>query len=304
MGVAILILAVFHINYHESEGILAHLAHTGEIGVEFFILLSAIGMSFSLHKNPDAKTFYCKRLIRILPAYTIVGLAYEILCFKSLSIALPRFFLISAFWGDRCWWFVSFILLCYLLSPLLYPKALSTRNLLLYTILSLGSIALALILPQQGIMLYRFPTFLLGLILGRMILDHKELNAQFTLTLCCITIIILVWLLTHITPEPYIWICYLLITLPFCLLVAKLFDVCHQAVTRCFAFVGSISFEFYLLHVYFVLKSIHKNWGNGFWQDTASIPITILLAYFLHILLERLILKVKSLIKQPQQYIN
>lgn len=67
MGLSILAVMFFHF------GIEMPLLHTislyGWIGVDMFIFLSAIGLCFSLEKNPCITDYYKRRLLRILPTW-------------------------------------------------------------------------------------------------------------------------------------------------------------------------------------------------------------------------------------------
>ena len=83
MGVSALLIAFFHCySYKFSSGwlgdILLFMRKTGNIGVDIFLILSAIGLYFSFSKDDNLIKFYKKRVIRILPSFFIVGSIYYI----------------------------------------------------------------------------------------------------------------------------------------------------------------------------------------------------------------------------------
>ena len=121
MGVAI----IFIMASHTLGGYAAY----GIIGVEWFLVLSAIGQFYSLKNNSNLLCYYKKRLVRILPAYLIVAIPYFLInTSSSVSEFLIRISSLNlALWGEKYFWFVSLILICYLLA-LLYFKVIDSRR--------------------------------------------------------------------------------------------------------------------------------------------------------------------------------
>ena len=77
MGVAIVFIMATH-----SIG---RFALYGNIGVEWFLIVSAIGQFYSLSKDQHLGHYYKRRFTRILPTYLIVAIPF----FKTLSFGLP-----------------------------------------------------------------------------------------------------------------------------------------------------------------------------------------------------------------------
>jgi peptidoglycan/LPS O-acetylase OafA/YrhL len=106
-------------------------------GVHVFIILSGLGLGFSCFKRPQApewKSWYRRRLRRILPVYwlavwlsTIILLLFDLHSVKHTLVRklLDTFLLTNVFEDFRggatgAFWFVPFIIGAYLLFPLLY----------------------------------------------------------------------------------------------------------------------------------------------------------------------------------------
>ena len=135
-GCAMIGIVIFHL----CEDIIRHCAKNssrykfaklyeiliGSSGVEIFIILSGVGLCFALHKNGNIRQFYRKRLIRIIPGYIICG---SVLCMvrdlvlnkEAVSDVLKDFFFVTFFTkGIRTLWFVLFIIIMYLVYPVLF----------------------------------------------------------------------------------------------------------------------------------------------------------------------------------------
>lgn len=112
MGFAIILIMLFHL------GVLPF----GECGVDIFLFLSGFSMYHSLSRNDNMLKFYRKRLLRILPAYLIIAIPFFILKTCTIEDFLLKITnLCIVFQGEMGgWWFITMILLCYLLAPLMY----------------------------------------------------------------------------------------------------------------------------------------------------------------------------------------
>ena len=79
MGVAILMIMFFHIEkFHAvsehpliSQSILYQFIQNGNSGVDVFVFLSGMGIYFAWSKRPELLSFYRKRVLRLLPTYSL-----------------------------------------------------------------------------------------------------------------------------------------------------------------------------------------------------------------------------------------
>lgn len=147
------------------------------IGVDVFLFLSGMGLFYSLKKNFNIKSFYYNRLKRLLVPYLILALVYWIyvdLIYKDTGIMqfIGDIFLIT-FWteGNTHFWYVAFIILCYLCYPLLFKafsdeKKANIRFILISCVYVVILIAVSVIFPEwysdTEIAVTRFWVFLFG----------------------------------------------------------------------------------------------------------------------------------------------
>ena len=106
----------------------------GSSGVDVFCLLSGFGLFYSLEKNPKLSQYYKKRVIRVYIPFlliTIPGYLFFLkISIKKCLIKWTTLYLWVS--GNDGTWFVSFIIVMYLLSPIIYKfyKSSSTRKLI------------------------------------------------------------------------------------------------------------------------------------------------------------------------------
>lgn len=138
MGIAILYVFLFHTVTDWTPEWIYKVTSNGDNGVDIFIFLSALGLSYSMSKNGNVVEFYKRRLLRIFPTYwasiTIIFLAVIIIIkfFKAPDGYLPYphnlweaftayttigYWIHEALWYD---WYIPAIVLLYLLFPLLF----------------------------------------------------------------------------------------------------------------------------------------------------------------------------------------
>ena len=159
------------------------------VGVEMFLFLSGMGLFFSMKKNDNIKQFYSKRFKRILIPYTILGAMFwvirDVVILHSGGLRFIHDFILISFWtnGRRTFWFISFILIMYLIFPLLF-KLLDTKVnhrgitfIILLTATIGGSELIKLFFPDVynniEVALCRIPIFLFGIYIGGKIYNHE-----------------------------------------------------------------------------------------------------------------------------------
>ena len=123
MGFAILYIMFFHLEGH-CPYIHSHFFILGNTGVEIFLLLSGLGLYYSLSRENtiNIKLFYKKRMLRILPAFWMVIIPLSIINLIKgeipLGLAITRILGLSAFnEGANGYWYITAILICYIFTP-------------------------------------------------------------------------------------------------------------------------------------------------------------------------------------------
>ena len=142
-GISILSIIIFHyfedLNTSDFSGGLCsigavYLRIIGSVGVELFIFLSGISLFFSMKKDEKVRQFYKKRIKRIIPTYLTIAIPFWGLVdiiFRSGNVKLffeDLFFVTFFLNGTRTFWYVLFILMAYMIYPLLYKRLNSEKN--------------------------------------------------------------------------------------------------------------------------------------------------------------------------------
>ncbi len=158
------------------------------VGVDCFLFLSGMGLYFSMTKNSNIRQFYSKRLKRVVIPYAVWGTVFwmiEDLLVKREGIDdfLYDFSFLS-FWieGTRVLWYIGFIIIMYLIFPLIFRFLNSERHnfirlLVLLAICVCANETLNLFAPEVydniEIATGRIPIFLIGTYMGGRIYRHQ-----------------------------------------------------------------------------------------------------------------------------------
>ena len=172
MGWAIVWIMMLHFTFTQIKT-LGFIAQYGFAGVEIFMFVSGFGLFFSLDKNPQLLSFYKKRVLRIFPAYYLIGIVASIILFHDNIIEYMFRYTTIGFWtGGIFWeWYVPSIIALYISAPLI-KKMIDKRLFTFIVILSIIIWALSLYLVTNEIisskephffLLYRIPTFIFGM---------------------------------------------------------------------------------------------------------------------------------------------
>lgn len=196
MGVATILILLCHSWYCiEFPAIIKYFIVSCNIGVDIFLLLSGIGLFFSLDKPINSLySWYCHRFLRIgVPFILIIGVEY-LFALSVGDINISRYILTMTTLGywfhHEGAWFVSLLVPLYLLSPWLY-------NLTKY---KYGTLVLLLILVLFAFIgssdvtndnnnffynltfaLQRCPSFILGFIIAPWVKDGRKWNLFYML---------------------------------------------------------------------------------------------------------------------------
>lgn len=166
----------------------------GSTGVEVFLFLSGMGLCFSMNKDSNVLRFYTRRFRRLLIPYAIWGGFYWI--YKDLFLynfgkkrVLYDFFFVS-FWRDGCvnLWFIAFIILMYMVYPLVYfcfRKENKYRKLLFVLsivfcifVIEWMQIKTPNFFDNTKFASFRVPIFLFGAYYGQKIYDKEKFNVM------------------------------------------------------------------------------------------------------------------------------
>ena len=262
MGISALLIAFFHCySYKFGSGwlgdILLYFRKTGNIGVDIFLILSAIGLYFSFSKNNNLSNFYKKRFVRILPSFLIVGTIYYLYRGIGIKDFINNMLLISFYIdGNRDFWYFSLIIVLYLLYPILH-RIIDEYD--LYGLLSLLSITIlgTVLLCNVNYELYqrieialtRVPIFLLGIYLGKSVLNKEEIPVWNMLLFLMIFIVSNIFLFSfHFKYYIFVRYIYGFLALSIVFLISYLYSVINSKLfIKIFEYFGLYSMELYLI---------------------------------------------------------
>lgn len=182
MGTAALFILFYHcwvkmnLQVWKLAELERNILSVGFIGVEMFLFLSGMGLTYAIEKHKNIWAFYGKRVRRIVFPFVVAGVltAWE----KGLSVK-EFFFLISGITHvtesiQALLWYVPAAMVLYALFPLYHRLMVRSRS---ETAFVLNSIGLWLLLtlairdnvrPDLWVFINRVPTFLLGILAGRL----------------------------------------------------------------------------------------------------------------------------------------
>lgn len=236
------------------------------IGVEIFLVLSAIGLYVSLEKDPRPGAFYRKRALRtVLPTVPVVLIWFGY--YDLLGGAGWRAFFLDAtllnFWirGSRSEWFVALILILYALYPAIHRLRKSRRGSMWLLLLIAASVAFNIVWAKLGPVSYerteiafsRIPVFLLGCLIAPWVHEDKQVP-RGTLGACAamFAVLLAVKFFAHFA-KPWSRLINAPLGLLLTVLLSRVFFAWRQkkpgcVLVRAFSFLGGFSLELYLLH--------------------------------------------------------
>lgn len=312
MGVAMLSVFLFHsMGGDWMPRYIYNIASHGNIGVDVFLFLSAMGLTYSLTNNPDIWAFYKRRVWRIIPTYWFImtGVYLFVYVLTSVHIMPDNYYRIPrslyellqsyttfGFWikdGLFYLWYIPAILLLYILFPFFFK--LFTSRKWTYILGLLPSSVITFCPPTlewyHNCLLYRIGIFLWGIIFTLEFI-YKEHRINKWLVYGVGIISFLFYLIRiEIALEP---LCRLaeeiifFITLP-CILVCATWLFRYKMFSIMIGFVGKISLEFYLIHE-FVMRFM-ETVSNfvltmpPFVQKLVTLVVSLVLAYFVHMII-------------------
>lgn len=166
---------------------------SGNVGVDMFLFLSGIGLYFSFHKDSNVLHFWKKRLMRVLP--TAFFIAVFFFSFRYVNgryesgwrTYLSRISFLYFFQkGERVFWFISLILVLYLVFPIFYKLIERFRlvGMLGLVILTVGfTFATRRFAPGfygfWEIALCRVPAFIIGIWAGKFVMEKKVISRHW-----------------------------------------------------------------------------------------------------------------------------
>lgn len=296
MGVSMLMITLFHtVGGLSVPGIPSFRPFLSfDFGVEFFLILSALGCTYSLDKNNVTIDFYKRRLKRIIPTFMIIVtlkfIIFDVLIYKTINWQgyLLDLSLLSFFDGNITYWFILHILTCYLLTPYVYKKA---DSMVLWMFIVIITCTIFIYgfnnLHVQNVSLYRYPIYFVSLIYilsaKKSVDGNGNINRVHHLFLLTVFVMLAYVSVTLYIHNPYKYLVYLSVAIPCLVFVAVLVDKTKNYFFHMiFKYIGVISLELYLLHGSCLLLADMIAPNNVIFRLVFSFILAITLATLLH----------------------
>lgn len=304
MGIAMLWVMFFHSDIIVKNNILMGIKAVGYGGVDIFLFASGIGNYFSYFKDESPLDFLKRRVARLAPIHVpfmVVWIIYNIVRHKiPLRGLLGNILGIQGFTsvGTNFNWYLTVLVICYLLTPY-FAKAVKENNLVKNILLIVLLIFISMVFFKDTwlIICYtRLPIYVIGMIFAKY--SEKKISIMYVLVGAVSHIIGSVALYIgfvkyndYLWPYGVYWYPFILITPFLCYaisVISLMIDkCCHTAfVLKIFKYIGSISFELYLMHIFLFkeiknyIKTVYGEGANDKW--IMVIVFSILCAMVLH----------------------
>ncbi|MCR4673298.1 MAG: acyltransferase [Lachnospiraceae bacterium] len=199
-GFSILWIMLFHAkamlglrydNFSEMLWWLDSIMKHGNTGVDVFLFMSGVCLFFSFSRNQDMALYYKKRMQRLFIPVLVIDGWYWAVFTLILGTGIWGFvsrISLACFWitGDQQIWYVSLILVLYLLYPFFYAVIFSGKetHAWLRTVLLTAAVLLVIhsfrmssprLFNVYEIALCRFPVFIAGTFAGRYVSSGKKM---------------------------------------------------------------------------------------------------------------------------------
>lgn len=281
MGVAILlVISIHHFATPKAPlRFLFTLFNYGSIGVDIFLLCSAIGLFYAFQRQPNTRIFYRRRMIRLLIPYFIIAIPYflwlNVYVGKGGGFFKDLFYVTFFTKGTQTFWYVFAAFALYLLYPwfhrFLFPSLRQIEaqfsSALYRGIWLCLSIWLAFLFIfhffrkpflHVEIFFLRIPIFIAGILIGALCYTRAPLpKLARLLPLLASWIIFLLLYQQHYTAY-YLRFVYFLLTIPLSYLFVLLFAKTPNSINRIFRFLGRHTLFIYLVHISF--RGIYKEY--------------------------------------------
>lgn len=300
MGWSIIWIMMLHFTFNQVKP-LGFIAQYGFAGVDIFMLVSGFGLYYSLEKDSCLPNFYKKRLLRIFPAYYLIGIIHSVFFYHDdLLTYLYRFSTIDYWIGDTVGdWFVPTIVMYYLFTPFV-KKIFNCRWQNIASIIGLITlvvIALAwyfadkphLLSRLHFFSLFRIASFLFGITCAYWLKKGISERYYFIILIAGIPFFI------YLFPNHHQVYHYKYLSLLFLL---PLFTICFVLLSRLFkktstllVHIGAASLEIFLIQdFFFKMITSQKLIISEKWHDAITIlmmAICVILGIFIHRLIEK-----------------
>lgn len=280
-GFAAIWIVVYHIYFiyrWPYIPVVSQIINVGNMGVDIFVFLSAIGLSFSIEKN-SIKEFYTNRVKRVFVPFVLIATPFYIwnaLAVYGISIQALCEFLLNittiSFWcreGAPAW-YMAFVVIIYAVFPVLYKLKKKHKYILVLLILISIAIELLLKIIESPIFIFgervisRIPIFFVGMLIADFVKTSRKINKFFTalvIVVACAGFVYITLNNVDIVITRYLYaFMSIAVVLALIFIIDKIQNVSIlKLLVRMLNFCGVISLEIYLTHTFIIRFLTHYN---------------------------------------------
>lgn len=288
MGLGITGVMLGHLlEWCNAQGSVAYLfkPFVGLVFTEGFLLLSGLGLYYSFQKDNRIQSFYVKRIKRLLIPFIIISLPFYLDRAIVYGHSIGDFFLnimTLHFWfkGNDGMWYISVSLLLYFIFPFLYKYIFKSK----IQVGPRGFVVLFLFIIVCGIVYFLFPTyyeltgigltqmpmFAIGIIIGYLSYNSKQLKHGVLLILLLGVLVVITNIQEGIIGDLGNGLLRIFCIMLICALLSWMDNNLPKITYRIkviFQWFGKYTLELYTLHLFiyqFVSRWLEPKWGGHF----------------------------------------
>ena len=285
MGWSIIWIMMLHFRFENITQI-GFIAQYGFTGVDIFLLVSGLGLYYSLDKDSRLLSFYRKRLLRIFPTYYLLGIFASLLLFQDGILSyLFRYTTLGYWTGGIFWeWYVPSIVVLYLAAPflkMLFDKGLAWLiGVLAIVILCVSCylVATEAFQPkdQHFFFIYRIPAFLFGMLCGYWLKNGIQATKYFYIIMLAGIPLFALLLPHHHQVYNYKYFALTFI-MPFFVWCICLVSRWLKHINPLMRLIGNASLEIYLIQcIFFHAINIGLIPVSNQWHDAITVGLILL----------------------------
>ena len=254
MGWAILWVMMLHFTFTQIKP-LGFIAQYGYAGVDIFMMVSGLGLFFSLERHKSIITYFSNRLLRIFPTYYILGIFSSTLVYHDTFTSYLFRYSTIGFWTGHYHseWYIPSITLLYIIFPQA-KKLFDKRHFIIILLICIAIIIISYTIVEKEyiyksnpyfFLLYRIPAFLFGIMCAYWIKNDTSSKYYILILLICIPIFIILYPNHHrIYNYKYLSTLFLLpLLIIFYISVTKILYIFKKSIST----IGNASLEIYII---------------------------------------------------------
>lgn len=288
----------------DNYNIILRIMNLGNIGVDIFLTLSAIGLYFSYIKGKnDRKIFYRKRVLRIFFVYMLIAIPFFGWKYFFVTFSISDFILdltTLGFWFyHRGAWYVALLLPLYLFYPFFHDfityedkKKLNIWKLVLVCIIVLilavwFFISNIDILNNIYFVLRRMYSFFIGILVAPLVINKDKLTSfQFF----CIGSLFIIEELFEMSTGIYMQFGFSLFV---CIILSNILAFLHSKyIELILQWISLITLELYLTNIWLI--EISNHYTSGVFRESDSFQMKTIVIYFFIVILGLILSKITS----------